>query len=86
MSLSLDLFPCMTAAQQSASIDVKDPCLYRVVVTVEIKHKGRQTEALFVKALSTIKGIFAISSYLPNHVDDVMLLLQLLDTLGNWEM
>lgn len=54
---------------------MKDPCLDGVVVIVEIKHKGRLTEALFVEALSTTKGIFAIRSYLASHADDVMLLL-----------
>lgn len=54
---------------------MKNPHLYGVVVIVEIKHKGRHTEALFVKALSTIKGIFAIRSYLASLADDVMLLL-----------
>lgn len=42
------------------------------VVIVEIQQKGRHTEALFVKALSTIKGIFAVRSYLASLVDDVM--------------
>lgn len=65
----------MTTAQYPACIDVKDPCLDGVVVIVEIKHKGRLTEALFVEALSTTKGIFAIRSYLASHADDVMLLL-----------
>lgn len=51
---------------------MKAPCLCGVVVIVEIQQKGRHTEALFVKALSTIKGIFAVRSYLASLVDDVM--------------
>lgn len=70
-SLCLDLFPCMTTARYPACIDARDVCLYGVVVIKEIKHKGRHTEALLVKALSAIKGTFAVRSCLA-HIMQMM--------------